>query len=103
MASIRSVISLLMIAVVFAALSHALVLCPTYPGCCDTQSCGSLCPDCEQQSHFTMTAKLLSSRPQPCALVGNLLDLENFGSSSALGEMFDSELHCLVCFSKGEK
>ncbi|KAK7070032.1 hypothetical protein SK128_012539 [Halocaridina rubra] len=53
MASVRFILVLLVAFVALAAVCDALVLCPQFPSCCASRSCGPLCPSCREARAFT--------------------------------------------------
>ncbi|XP_042867515.1 uncharacterized protein LOC122250225 [Penaeus japonicus] len=53
MASVRSLVVLVLVALSLAAVCESLVLCPQFPSCCSTNSCKPLCPSCREAQFFT--------------------------------------------------
>lgn len=79
-------------AAVLAATSEALVLCPTFPRCCVTQSCWFLCPSCSEAKYFINGVRITPKNPEPCPDYLRLVVPDPYAFPD--DEKFPEEDHC---------
>lgn len=91
MARAHVLLLLLVALAALAAVSEGLVLCPRFPGCCKTGSCGILCPSCSEAEYFKNGVRIESKSPTRCGL--NALIGDPYALVGA--DIFPSPLICI--------
>jgi len=78
MACLRTFALLLVAVASLAAISEAGLICPTFPSCCVTNSCGSLCPSCPAGSYPIGVKVIYPKYADPCSINGNPINFDPF-------------------------
>lgn len=91
MARAHVLLLLLVASASLAAVGDGFVLCPTFPRCCNTGSCGLLCPSCSEAEFFKNGVRIEPKSSVRCGL-NNLV-----GDPYALvgADIFPSPLICI--------
>ncbi|CAL4124816.1 unnamed protein product, partial [Meganyctiphanes norvegica] len=73
------IFALLLVAVMFlVAISEAGLICPTFPSCCVTKSCGALCPACPSGSYPIGVKVIYPGKSDPCSVNGIPINFDPF-------------------------
>ncbi|MPC44041.1 hypothetical protein E2C01_037700 [Portunus trituberculatus] len=65
---------LVLLLLILVCMCDAFILCPKFPKCCRTRSCGIFCPSCSEAKFFVNGVRKVALSPPRCGLLFILED-----------------------------